>query len=251
VYPQLEIGPLTLQTFGLMFALAFLAAGALVWRRLQEIGKPADWAYEMGFSALVGGIVGSRVYYLVQNYDQVKDDLLGNLFSGAGLVWYGGAIGGAIGVLLWARWRKYLTLTLLDICAPALAVGYALGRCGCQVSGDGDYGKAWDGPWARAYPDGTKPIDTPVHPTPVYETLVMGLVALLLWRLRDRLTNGLLFALYLLLAGAERFLVEFIRRNSDVALGLTQAQLVSVAMMIAGGVWLALAFRRAPRPAPA
>jgi phosphatidylglycerol:prolipoprotein diacylglycerol transferase len=79
----------------------------------------------------------------------------------------------------------------------------------------------------------------------------MGLVALLLWRLRDRLTNGLLFALYLLLAGTERFLVEFIRRNEDVALGLTQAQLISLAMMIAGGVWLALAFRRAPRPAPA
>ena len=79
----------------------------------------------------------------------------------------------------------------------------------------------------------------------------MGLVALVLWRLRDRLTNGLLFALYLLLAGTERFLVEFIRRNNDVALGLTQAQLVSVAMMIAGGVWLLLAFRRAPRPAPA
>jgi phosphatidylglycerol:prolipoprotein diacylglycerol transferase len=85
----------------------------------------------------------------------------------------------------------------------------------------------------------------------VYETLVMGLVALVLWRLRDRLTNGLLFALYLLLAGAERFLVEFIRRNSDVALGLTEAQLVSLAMMIAGGTWLALAFRRTPRPATA
>jgi phosphatidylglycerol:prolipoprotein diacylglycerol transferase len=95
------------------------------------------------------------------------------------------------------------------------------------------------------------PIDTPVHPTPVYETLTMGLVALLLWRLRDRLTNGLLFALYLLLAGTERFLVEFIRRNSDEALGLTQAQLVSLVMMIAGAVWLLLAFRRAPRPATA
>src|SRR5207244_11721376 len=77
----------------------------------------------------------------------------------------------------------------------------------------------------------------------------MGLVALLLWRLRDRLSNGLLFALYLLLAGTERFLVEFIRRNDDVAIGLTQAQLISVAMMIAGGVWLLIAFRRTPRPA--
>src|SRR4051794_10124112 len=100
MYPHLEIGPVTLQTFGLMFALAFLAAGALIWKRLGEIGKPPDWSYEMGFAALVGGIVGSRVYFIVQNYAEVKHDLLGNLFSGSGLVWYGGLIGGGIAVLL-------------------------------------------------------------------------------------------------------------------------------------------------------
>ena len=129
----------------------------------------------MGFAALAGGIVGSRVYFIVQNYDSVKDDLLGKLFSGAGLVWYGGAIGGALAVLLWAHWRGFLGLALLDLCAPALALGYAIGRCGCQLSGDGDYGKAWDGPWAMSYPDGTVPTDETVHPTPIYETLAMGL----------------------------------------------------------------------------
>jgi phosphatidylglycerol---prolipoprotein diacylglyceryl transferase len=251
VLPEINIGPVTLQTFGICFALAFLAAGALVWRRLGELGKPVDWAYEMGFAALLGGLIGARLNFILENYDDVKGDLLGNIFSGGGLVWYGGAIGGAIGVFLWAWWRGYLTLALLDLAAPALALGYAIGRVGCQVSGDGDYGKAWDGPWAMAYPDGTEPIDTPVHPTPVYETLAMGLVALVLWRLRDRLTNGLLFALYLLLSGTERFLVEFIRRNDDVALGLTQAQLISLVSIIAGAVWLLLAFRRAPRPATA
>jgi phosphatidylglycerol:prolipoprotein diacylglycerol transferase len=251
VLPEINIGPVTLQTFGICFALAFLAAGALVWRRLGELGKPVDWAYEMGFAALLGGLIGARLNFILENYDDVKGDLLGNIFTGAGLVWYGGAIGGAIGVFIWAWWRGYLTLALLDLAAPALALGYAIGRVGCQVSGDGDYGKAWDGPWAMAYPDGTEPIDTPVHPTPVYETLAMGLVALVLWRLRDRLTNGLLFALYLLLSGTERFLVEFIRRNDDVALGLTEAQLVSLVSIIAGGVWLLLAFRRAPRPATA
>jgi prolipoprotein diacylglyceryltransferase len=160
VYPEINIGPLTLQTFGLMFALAFLAAGALIAKRLAEIGKPADWAYEMGFSALAGGIVGSRVYFIVQNYDEVKHDLVGKLFSGAGLVWYGGAIGGALAVLLWAHYRRFLGLALLDLAAPALALGYAIGRCGCQLSGDGDYGKAWHGPWAMSYPDGTVPTDT-------------------------------------------------------------------------------------------
>ena len=186
MYPEINIGPLTLQTFGLMFALAFLAAGALIAKRLGEIGKPPDWAYEIGFSALVGGIVGSRVYFIVQNYDSVKDDLLGNLFSGSGLVWYGGLIGGTLGVILWAWYRGFLGLALLDLTAPALALGYAIGRCGCQLSGDGDYGKAWNGPWAMSYPDGTVPTTETVHPTPIYETLAMGLGAWLLWQMRDR-----------------------------------------------------------------
>ena len=89
-----------------------------------------------------------------------------------------------------------------------------------------------------AYPEGTKPIDQTVHPTPIYETLAMGLIAYLLWRLRDRFQAGVLFSIYLVLAGAERFLVEFIRRNDDVLLGLTQAQLISLAMIAAGGAWL-------------
>jgi len=244
VYPEIELGPLTLQTFGLMFALAFLAAGALIARRLNEIGKPVDWAYEMGFSALAGGIVGSRVYFIVENYDSVRDDLLGNLFSGGGLVWYGGAIGGAIAVLLWAWWRGFLGLALLDAAAPALALGYAIGRVGCQLSGDGDYGKAWDGPWAMAYPDGTVPTTEEVHPTPVYEALAMGFLAWLLWRLRDRVRPGILFALYLVFAGVERFLVEFLRRNDDSALGLTTAQLESLGMAIAGAIWIAIVVRR-------
>ena len=260
MYPELNIGPLTLQTFGLMFALAFIAAGALVGRRLAEIGRPVDWAYEIGFSALAGGIIGSRLYYIVDNYDDVKDDLLGNIFSGSGLTWYGGALGGAIAVLLWAWYRGFLGLVLLDVAAPALALGYAIGRCGCQLSGDGDYGKAWDGPWAMAYPDGTVPTDETVHPTPVYETLAMGLGAFILWQLRDRFRAGILFAMYLVYAGTERLLVEFLRRNDDALLGLTQAQLESVAMIAGGVIWVAVVRRRhgtlsrpgtAAQPAPA
>jgi phosphatidylglycerol:prolipoprotein diacylglycerol transferase len=238
MYPEIHLGPLTLQTFGLMFALAFLAAGALVAKRLKEIGKPVDWAYEIAFAALLGGVVGSRIYFLIQNYDSAKGDLLGNLLSGSGLVWYGGAIGGALAVLAWAWYRDFLRLALLDLVAPALALGYAIGRCGCQLSGDGDYGKAWDGPWAMSYPDGTVPTDRTVHPTPIYETLAMGLGAWILWQLRNRFRTGVLFAIYLVYAGAERFLVEFIRRNTDVALGLTSAQLESLAMMLVGVIWI-------------
>ena len=244
MYPEIDLGPLTLQTFGLMFALAFLAAGALIAKRLKEIGKPVDWAYEMGFSALAGGIVGSRLYFIVENYDSVSDDLLGNLFSGAGLVWYGGVIGGALAVLIWAHYRGFLGPRLFDLAAPALALGYAVGRVGCQLSGDGDYGKAWDGPWAMAYPDGTVPTDEQVHPTPVYEALAMGFGAWLLWRLRDRFRAGVLFAMYLIYAGAERFLVEFVRRNDAVAAGLTPAQLESLAMIAGGIVWISVVKRR-------
>jgi phosphatidylglycerol:prolipoprotein diacylglycerol transferase len=244
VYPELHIGPITLQTFGLMFALAFLGAGALIAKRLGEIGKPVDWAYEMGFAALIGGIVGSRVYFVIENYSSVKNDLIGNLFSGSGLVWYGGAIGGALAVLLWAWWRDFLGFTLLDLAAPALALGYAIGRCGCQLSGDGDYGKPWNGPWAMSYPNGTVPTDRTVHPTPIYETLAMGLGAWFLWQLRDRVRTGVLFAIYLLYAGGERFLVEFLRRNTEGALGLTSPQWESLGMMLAGTVWILVVRRR-------
>jgi phosphatidylglycerol:prolipoprotein diacylglycerol transferase len=242
--PEIDLGPITLQTFGLMFALAFIAAGALLERRLREWGKPSDWAYEVILCGLVGGIVGARLDYLLENYDSVKDDLLGNVFSGSGLVWYGGAIGGALGVGLWAWRRGLLELALLDLCAAPLALGYAIGRIGCQLSGDGDYGEAWGGPWAMAYPDGTEPIDEKVHPTPIYETLSMGLVAYVLWRLRDRFQVGVLFAIYLVLAGLERLLVEFVRRNDDVFLGLTEAQLLSLAMIVVGATWLAVKARR-------
>jgi phosphatidylglycerol---prolipoprotein diacylglyceryl transferase len=237
--PEIHLGPLDLKTFGICFALAFLAAGALVARRLLELGRPPDWAYELIGAGLVGGVVGSRVDYVIQNYDEVSDDLLGNVFSGSGLVWYGGLIGGTVGVLLWAWRRGYLGLELLDLTAPGLALGYAVGRVGCQLSGDGDYGTRSDLPWAMSYPDGTVPTTDQVHPTPVYETLAMGLVALFLWQLRDRMRPGALFALYLVLAGVERLLVEFIRRNDEVLAGLTLPQLLSLAMIAAGAVWIA------------
>src|SRR5215207_8495921 len=207
--PEIHLGPLTLQSFGLMMGLGFVVAGLFASKYLKELGRPADWAYEMIFAALVGGIVGARLWSVLQNWDEASDDILGSLFSGAGLVWYGGAIGGAVAVLGWARWRGVLDLKTLDVAAVPLAAGYAIGRIGCQLAGDGDYGKAWDGPWAMAYPNGTVPTDVKVHPTPVYETIVMGGVCVLLWHWRHRFRPGTLFALWAVLAGLERFLVEF------------------------------------------
>lgn len=238
--PEVVVFGISIKTFGVTFALAFLACGMVIARRLRELAKPVDWAYEIVFAALIGGLVGSRAYYVIQNYNQVKGDLIGSIFSGSGLVWYGGAIGGAIGVIAWMVWRKALNLVILDMCATVLALGYGIGRIGCQVSGDGDYGIPSKLPWAMGYPHGTVP--TPpgvtVQPTPIYETLAMCLLAYFLWKLRDRVRAGVIFALYLLFSGLERLLVEFIRRNKEVLAGLTAPQVESVVLMVIGAVLL-------------
>jgi phosphatidylglycerol:prolipoprotein diacylglycerol transferase len=250
--PTIDVLGLPLKTFGLCFGLAFVVSGAMVARRLKELDRPPDWAYEMVFAALVGGLVGARGYWVLGHTGELRHDVLGSLFGGTGLVWYGGALGGAAGVLLWAYRKGMFNLLLLDLCAPALAMGYAVGRIGCQVSGDGDYGTPTDLPWGMAYPHGVVPTAEIVHPTPIYETLSMGLVAWALWRAREAFRPGVLFAFYLVFAGTERLLVEFIRRNEPVLAGLTEAQLASLVMLVAGLVWIVLAAREGGlRAAPA
>ena len=246
--PELDVFGLSVKTFGLCFAAGFLVAGAIIARRMRELGRPEDDAYGFTFSALIGGLVGARLYWVAENWSEAKGDLLGTLFSGSGLVWYGGLVGGAVGVLLWAWRRKFLGLTLLDVAAVPLMLGYGIGRIGCQVSGDGDYGGPSDLPWAMGYPNGTVPT-TPgeqVHPTPLYETLATGLAAWFLWRRRDAHRPGVLFALYLVIAGLERFLVEFVRRNEVVLAGLTAPQFQSIALVALGAAGLVWALRRAP-----
>lgn len=246
MYPEIDLGPVTIQTFGLMFAFAFIVSGAIVARRLKEFGAPADWSYEMTIAAGVGGLLGAKLWYAVEAGEWSADQLL----SGSGLVWYGGALGGAFGVTLYARYRGILNANLPDLASPALAAGYAVGRIGCQLSGDGDYGKVTNSWIGMGYPDGSVP--TPpgveVYPTPVFETLGMFAAAALLWWLRDRFRPGVLFGVYLVLAGVERFLVEFVRRNDEFVAGLTLAQVMSVAM-IAGGLAVILSFKDRPAPA--
>ena len=255
--PEFHLLGISIKTFGVTFALGFLACGAVVARRLREMDRPIDWAYEITFAALIGGVVGARAYYLIEKAGSLHGSFLGNVFSGSGLVWYGGAIGGAIGVIGWMRWRRVLELRMLDMCATALTLGYAIGRIGCQVSGDGDYGIRSSLPWAMGYPHGTVP--TPpgvkVQPTPIYETVTMCLLAYALWRLRDRVRPGVIFGLYLIGSGLERLLVEFVRRNKEVLVGLTQPQLESLVLIAIGGAWLWVLARRGRlrplRPSPA
>ncbi len=234
--PEIQLGPITLQTFGLMFALAFIVSGWIVAARLKELAWPPDWAYEMILAGAIGGVLGAKLWYAVQKSEWSFDQVL----SGSGLVWYGGAIGGTMAVALWAKWRGVLKLTTLDVAAPALAAGYAVGRVGCQISGDGDYGKVTDAWWGMGYSNGTVP--TPpgvnVYPTPILESISMAVLSYVLWRLRDRWRPGVLFGVYLVCSSIERLAIEFIRRNEAVFAGLTMAQLVSVGLAFTGAAMI-------------
>jgi phosphatidylglycerol:prolipoprotein diacylglycerol transferase len=239
-----DFGRVKLYSFGLMVALAFLAAGWMVSRELARRDLEPSHAEGYPLVALLAGLAGARLYFLGEHWDVFLRDPLGSLFTSAGLTWYGGAAAGALAVLLWAHRRKQPLWSVCDAFAPGLAAAYAIGRIGCQLAGDGDYGRPSHLPWAMAYPHGIVPTLVPVHPTPIYEMLAMGLVAAVLWRLRTRpwAQNGSLFGLYLVLAGAERFLVEFVRINPRVVLGLTVAQVTSV-VAVAAGLWI-FAWRR-------
>jgi phosphatidylglycerol:prolipoprotein diacylglycerol transferase len=249
--PEIDLGPVTIQTFGLCLALALVSCGLIVGKRLRELGRPSDWSYEMVFAAGLGGVVGAKVDWIIQNAHVAFDRGVLETIFGPGLVFFGGLLGGAIAVCLWAWRRNFLGWNLTDLAAPAIALGYALGRIGCQLSGDGDYGVSSDLPWAMSYPEGTVPTDQQVHPAPIYELLAMGLVAVVLWRLRGRFAPGVLFGLYLVLAGTERLLVETIRRNEAVLASLTLPQLISIATLLAGSALIAWRVRVAARPAPA
>ena len=241
-----DIFGVQLQTFGIFFALNFIAWGLLAQRRYLELGWKGEWAWETVIFALLGGLVGARAYWLVNNTGALSTDPVGAIFGGSGLTWFGGLAGGVIAVYLWSKWRSVPLVELFDVAGPCLALGYAIGRIGCQISGDGDYGRDSALPWAMGYPDGTVPTaaGVTVHPTPIYETLVMGYVALSLWHLRGKLKPGSLFALWMVASSVERFLVEFIRRNSDAAIGLTQPQVWALVIGLAGTAWLVVNGKR-------
>lgn len=232
-----SVGSFTLHSFGLMVALGLIVGAYFISLDLTNRGRDGALAWEIAVAAGVGGFIGARVDYLIQNGGE-------GFFSSTGLVWWGGVIGGAIAVWAVAAWRKVPIGIVANATAPGLALGYAIGRLGCQLSGDGDYGSASSLPWAMSYPEGEVPTDELVHPTPIYETTAMLVAFYLLWRLRGRFDNQWqLFGLWAIFAGLERFLVEFVRRNDDAALGLTTAQLVSVVLVVVGGVIMARTWR--------
>jgi phosphatidylglycerol:prolipoprotein diacylglycerol transferase len=235
----IDVGGLTISTFGIMMVAGFLGAWVVLAREFAPKGIPAEDAQTAILVAAFGGVTGSKLYYLLDHWRELSEDFVGMVTSRGGLTWYGGFILATLLLVAFLRSRHVPLLRGLDAMAPALMLGYAIGRIGCFLVGD-DYGQPAGVPWAVAFPEGAPPIDVAVHPTQVYETLAgAGIFAFLWLRRRRPAPDGAIVFTWFILAGLERFLVEFLRLNEPVALGLTQAQLLSVGMVVVGMVGLA------------
>ncbi len=240
MYPYwLEIGSFRLPTFGPMVVLGFLAGHYIIKREFKRNGLDPELSTSLVTAGILGGLAGAKLYFVLFELPAYLTwgETLRSLFSGSGLTFHGGFVVAALAVL-WTIARRGAPLAVTaDACGMALTIGYALGRIGCQLAGDGDYGIPTDLPWGMAYPNGVVPTTQIVHPAPVYETL-MGLgIFSLLWSTRRALgayRPGLLFCLYLILTGIARFSVETIRLNPEVIFGLTGAQLFSIGITITG-----------------
>jgi len=237
MYPELfSIGSFSVSTFGVMLAIAFLVGTKICAVRLEEEGQDPEQAWNLLLWMMIGGILGSKLYFAVDVSLRTGDSFWSLLFTRAGITWYGGLMGGTLLGIIGTRVHGLPTLTVANCVAVTLAVGQALGRFGCFLVGD-DYGKASDLPWAIAFPQGAPPTLERVHPTMLYEMFWLFAVAGLLWRRRH--TSPFLFGEYLMLNGLGRSVVEIWRVNPAVAFGLTEPQIIGISLVLLGGTgWL-------------
>jgi len=252
--PYIHLWSFHLPTFGLMLWLAAVAGAIVADRGFKRAGIAAD-AVGMVAVAVVAGIVGAKLWHVFDTPSEFRAIGWGVLWDNAGFAWYGGLIFG-IAALIFQGWRaKIGALRMLDLCAPAAAIGYGIGRIGCFLSGDGCYGIAIQPvhlfsftftPWGMAFPNGLEPVLVPVYPTPLYELGAGLLIGWWLWSRGGKPhSTGAILGQYLMLSGIARFLVEFIRRNPKVLWGLSNAQMASAGAVLAG---VALTWWAATRP---
>jgi phosphatidylglycerol:prolipoprotein diacylglycerol transferase len=263
-----KLGPITVYSYGLMMALGFLAADFVISSECRRRGLNTDFASSMVVWAAIAGIACSRLYSVIDNFPAYVHDPWSIIFSGSGFVWYGGLIGGLLSSYVVSRYYKINFLIAADMAGPALVIGQALGRIGCLLSGDGDWGMPTTLPWGMQFPNaivgwnGNSVLQLDrqnhlvsgfypgvhVHPTPIYEAILYTLIFMFLWsRRKETKVPGQVFYLYLMLAGAARFMVEFLRVNPRVAMGLSEAQVIAIVMMVIGSSLYVISARRPAR----
>ena len=260
MYPILfQFGSFTISSFGVMMVIAFLLGNYLLRIDVVAEGYDAIIADDIIFRAAIGGILGAKFYYLIENIPtgQAADNINGliNIIAGiftlngeriafgiqnfgAGLVFLGGLVGGMAAVS-WYIYRKNLNwFKIADLAAPFLVLGHGIGRIGCFLVGD-DYGIPTNLPWAIAFPNGLPPTNIAVHPTQLYEMLAYFIIFFYLrYRKRNQAFSGEIIFEYLFLGGLSRFMVEFIRTNTKYIFGLSGAQYLSILMMAIGAYQL-------------
>jgi phosphatidylglycerol---prolipoprotein diacylglyceryl transferase len=261
----LRLGPITIYSYGLMMALGFIAGDLLLSHECRRRGYNSELGTAIVVWGAIGGLAGARIYDVFDHWSAYMNHPVSIVFSGAGFVWYGGLIGGIVSTWLVASYHRVSFLTVADMCGAPLVLGMAFGRMGCQLSGDGDWGLPSKLPWAMAYPraivgwgpDTVLKLDSHgnlvsgffpgvrVHPTPLYEGVLYVAIFCFLWSIRKKVTlEGELLYLYLILAGAARFMVEFVRINPRVVFGLSEAQIISLLMVVTGSVAWYVSSRR-------
>jgi phosphatidylglycerol:prolipoprotein diacylglycerol transferase len=235
MYPQIQIGQVILGTYGLTMGLAFVCAWMLLEANLKRYNLSGRLAVPIVFLVAVSGIIGSKLFHVLEFPTTALAHPVSRLFSSNGYAWFGGFLAAIIVLWLLSRYYNIPTMLLMDVMSPSAALGYAIGRLGCLLAGDGDYGVATSLPWRMSFPKGLVPTAQYVHPTPIYECLAGLLFSYYLWRIAERgLPHGSILARYLLLTGTARFLVEFIRLNPRTILGLSNAQVASLLCVVVG-----------------
>lgn len=226
---------LTIGGYGVMLALGFFLSFLLLEREFKMKNIDPELAYRILLVAIPGGIVGSKIFHILEHLDEFAIDPAGMIFSGSGLSVFGGYILSFLGAVIVIKKSKEGILKVFDAASPSLALGYCFGRFGCHVAGDGCYGIDTSGIWGTPYPNGIVPTTAAVYPTPLFEVFVSFIAVGILLNLRKKnLPQGILFSAFLIMSGLPRFLVEFIRLNPRICCNLTQAQIVGIIFTICG-----------------
>jgi phosphatidylglycerol:prolipoprotein diacylglycerol transferase len=269
MYPYINLGSFHLGTFGLLLWLAAVVATVVLHRNFVRNGVDADALSVVAF-VVIAGVIGAKTWHELQDVTELRialrqigapgwghpvDVVMDFLrWFQAGFAWFGGMLAGIV-MLMWeGRQAKPEGLTgwkagvrMLDLAAPAAAIGYGVGRIGCLLSGDGDYGIKTTLPWGvHMAPNALVPTADLVQPTPVYELVFSLVLAWVLWRLGSKgRPVGWLTGLYLVLSGVGRFLVEFVRINPRIHWGMSNAQVAALGSVVVGLVVMVMTWRRA------